>query len=257
MEAGGALSTTGRTRPYISEPIDLPPPFTLVRLRESHDAFTHATEVAEASGAGTLAYVGRFDLAEFAVVLEPSEPLRTARRAFYAGMVALTDALRAYAPPNKEVAIDWPDAIRIDGGLVGGGRLGWPSRAKEDEPPPWLVFGAMIRTVAMSDEAPGVYQIVTALDQEGFGEVGAAQVTEGFARHLMLAIDGWQVDGFDRVAREFLARLRREYQLSRRIDENGDLVTHRIGTDRIERHALARVLTGPSWLDPLLGGPRR
>ena len=36
--------------------------------------------------------MGRFDLAEFAVVLEPDEPLRTARRAFYAGMVALTEA---------------------------------------------------------------------------------------------------------------------------------------------------------------------
>ena len=41
------------------------------------------------AGAGTLVYVGRFDLAEFAVVLEPEEPLRTARRALYAGMVAL------------------------------------------------------------------------------------------------------------------------------------------------------------------------
>ena len=96
-----------------------------MRLRESRDAFAHALDIAEASGAGTLVYVGRFDLAEFAVVLEPNEPLRTARRAFYAGMVALTDALRAYAPPNKSVSIDWPDAIRIDGGLVGGGRLGW------------------------------------------------------------------------------------------------------------------------------------
>ena len=115
-----------------------------------------------------------------------NEPLRTARRAFYAGMVALTDALRAYAPPNKPVTIDWPDAIRIDGGLVGGGRLGWPSSAKEDEPPPWLVFGAMIRTVAMTDEEPGVHPLASALEQEGFGEAGAVQVTESFARHLML-----------------------------------------------------------------------
>src|SRR6266853_6975778 len=127
--------------------LDLPPPFRLVVLREVGDAFAHACAHAGKLGAGTLAYVGRFDLAEFAVVLEPDEPLRTARRAFYAGMAALTDALRAYAPPNKSVTIDWPDAIRIDGGLVGGGRLGWPPSVKEDEPPPWLVFGAMIRTV--------------------------------------------------------------------------------------------------------------
>jgi biotin-(acetyl-CoA carboxylase) ligase len=228
-----------------------------VRLRESRDAFAHATEIAEASGAGTLAYVGRFDISEFAVVLEPSEPLRTARRAFYAGMVALTDALRAYAPPNKEVAIDWPDAIRVDGGLVGGGRLGWPSSAKEDEPPRWLVFGAMIRTVAMSDEEPGVYQLASALDQEGFGEVGAVQVTESFARHLMRAIDGWQVEGFDGVAREFLSRLSREKNVSRRIDGNGDLIMRRIGTDQTESRDLKKALAVPSWLDPNLGGPRR
>ena len=250
------MSPNTRTTAFISEPIDLPPPFNLVRLRESRDAFAHAIDIAGASGAGTLAYVGRFDLAEFAVVLEPSEPLCTARRAFYAGMVALTDALRAYAPPNKEVLIDWPDAIRIDGGLVGGGRLGWPSSAKEDEPPPWLVFGAMIRLVAMTDEESGLSPLASALDHEGFGDAGAVQVTESFARHLMLAIDSWQVDGYDGVAREFLSRLSREKNVSRRIDGNGDLLTRRIGTDRTERHALVRALTVPSWFDPKLGGPR-
>ena len=227
-----------------------------MRLRESGDAFTHALGIAEQSGAGTLVYVGRFDLAEFAVVLEPNEPLRTARRAFYAGMVALTDALRAYAPPNKSVTIDWPDAICIDGGLVGGGRLGWPPSVKEDEPPPWLVFSAMIRTVSVTDEEPAVHPLSSALEQEGFGDAGAVQVTESFARHLMLAVDAWQVDGFDGVAREFLVRLSREEQVSRRIDENGDLVLHRIGTDKPERRELVKALAAPSWFDPKLGGPR-
>ncbi len=228
----------------------------MVRLRESRDAFNHALDIAEASGAGTLIYVGRFDLAEFAVVLEPNEPLRTARRAFYAGMVALTDALRAYAPPNKEVAIDWPDAIRIDGGLVGGGRLGWPPSAKEDEAPPWLVFGAMIRTVSMTDTTLGIHPLSSALEQEGFGDAGAVQVTESFARHLMLTTDAWQVDGFGSVAREYLTRLPRERQVSRRIDESGDLITHRIGTDKTERRDLLKALATPSWLDPKLGAPR-
>ena len=69
---------------------------------------------AAALGAGTLVFVGRFDLAEFAVVLEPDEPLRTARRAFYAGMAALTDALLAHAPPEKPIGFAWPDAITVD-----------------------------------------------------------------------------------------------------------------------------------------------
>ncbi|WP_312010265.1 biotin/lipoate--protein ligase family protein [Bradyrhizobium cenepequi] len=227
-----------------------------MRLRESGDAFAHACRVAPDSGAGTLVYVGRFDLAEFAVVLEPSEPLSTARRAFYVAMVALTDALRAYAPPNKTVAIEWPDAVRIDGGLVGGGRMGWPPPASEDEPPPWLVFGAMIRTVAMTDPGPGAHPLASALDEEGFGEAGAVQVTESFARHLMRAIDGWQVDGFGRVAQDYLSRMPRERQALQRIDDRGDLLTRRIGSDRTKRKELVKALAAPSWLDPKLGGPR-
>ena len=250
------LTSTAPSRLSVSEPINLPPPFTLVRLRESRDAFTHAVGIAEKSGAGTLTYVGRFDLVEFAIVLEPGEPLRTARRAFYAGMLALTDALRAHAPPNKEIAIDWPDAIRVDGGLVGGGRLGWPSSAKEDEPPRWLVFGAMIRTVAMTDREAGLQSLASALDQEGFGEAGAIQVTESFARHLMRAVDAWQIDGFDGIAREFLGRVPRERRIMHAISDNGDLLVRRMGTGRTVRRNLREALASPSWFDPKIGGPR-
>src|SRR3954471_1744548 len=127
--------------PFTAE-ISLPPPYTLVRLREVGDAFAHAQRIAPEMGAGTLVYVGRFDLAEFAVVLEPEEPLETARRALYAGIVALADALAVHAPPERPITFDWPDAVRVNGGLVGGARLGWPQDAPENEPPAWLVFGA-------------------------------------------------------------------------------------------------------------------
>jgi len=82
-----------------SQDILLPPAFRLVTLREVGDAFAHAKANAASEGAGTLVFVGRFDLVEFAVVLEPDEPLRQARRAFYAGMSALMDALAVNAPP--------------------------------------------------------------------------------------------------------------------------------------------------------------
>src|SRR4029453_16896093 len=69
------LPPTVRTRDTLTERIDLPPPYSLVRLREGGEAFAHALSIAPESGAGTLVYVGRFDLAEFRVVLEPTEPL--------------------------------------------------------------------------------------------------------------------------------------------------------------------------------------
>ena len=108
-----------RARMPFSSELVLPPLFTLVTLREVGDAFQHAISIATESGAGTLVYVGRFDLAEFAVVLEPDEPLRQARRSFYAGMSALADALIAQAPPETPLGIAWPDTIIINHGAVG------------------------------------------------------------------------------------------------------------------------------------------
>ena len=112
--------------------LDLPPGYTLVALRELGDAFAHGCEIAAEAGAGTLVWVRRYDLVEFAVVLEPDEPLRSARRAFFAGMNALADAIAAHCPPEREVSFDWPDAVRFDAGLLGGGRLGWPAECAED-----------------------------------------------------------------------------------------------------------------------------
>jgi hypothetical protein len=235
--------------------LDLPPGFHLVTLREVGDAFAHAKANAVELGAGALVYVGRFDLAEFAVVLEPDEPLRTARRAFYAGLVALADALLAHAPPEKEIRFAWPDAIHVDLGLVGGGQLAWPE-GDEDAPPAWLVFGGMIRTVSMGEGDPGLRPLETALEAEGFDDAGSARVVESFARHLMVHIDAWQEHGFAEVAKEYLARLAPESGLRRDLDENGDLLLRRVGKAEVERRKLVPALVTPSWLDPNTGGPR-
>jgi biotin-(acetyl-CoA carboxylase) ligase len=227
-----------------------------VTLREVGDAFAHAVALAPKQGAGTLVYVGRFDLAEFAVVLEPQEPLRSARRALYAGMTALIDALAAHAPPEKPITIDWPDAVRVDNGLVGGGRLAWPEGASEDEPPDWLVFGAMIRTVSMSEDEPGLHPLAAALEEEGFTDFTAGTLVESFARHLMVHTDAWQEHGFGAVAKEYLQRLPRETGVRREIDENGDLTVRHSGKADVARRKLLPALGVPSWLDPQARGPR-
>ena len=245
-----------KARSRIAPEVELPPPFTLVTLREVGDAFAHAVTIAPKQGAGTLVYVGRFDLAEFAVVLEPDEPLRTARRALYTGMVALIDALLAHAPPEKPIEIDWPDAIRVDGGLIGGGRLAWPQGASEDEPPEWLVFGAMIRMVSMTGNDPGLHPMAAALEEEGFTDVAAAELVGSFARHLMVHIDAQQEHGFGAVAKEYLQRLPRDKGLRRDIDETGDLLMRRVGKVEVERRKLVPALGVPSWLDPKTRGPR-
>jgi biotin-(acetyl-CoA carboxylase) ligase len=233
----------------------LPPGLRPVMLREVGDAFRHATANAAELGAGSLVFVGRFDLAEFAIVLEPDEPLRTARRAFYAGMAALGDALAACAPPEKPIAFVWPDAVEVDGGLIGGGRLAW-SKGREDEPPDWLVFGTSIRTVGLAEDEPGLRPLVSTLEDEGFESVDANLLAESFARHLMTHVDAWQEKGFGAVAKEYISRLKPEKGIGRNIDENGDLLVRRMGKVEVERRKLLPILEKPTWLDPGTGGPK-
>jgi Biotin/lipoate A/B protein ligase family len=250
------MPTETRMRTPFAPALDLPPAFRLVSLREVGDAFARAQEIAGDEGAGTLVWVGRFDLVEFAVVLEPDEPLRAARRALYAGMAALADALAVHAPPEKPIAFDWPDAVRVDGGLVGGGRLAWPAKAREDAPPPWLVFGATVRTVAMSDGTSGLRPIEAALEDEGFDDLGSGRLVESFARQLMVLTDAWQESGFEVVARSYLTRLPAEPGTERTIDGAGDLLVRRKGKVDVKKHRLLPTLAMPSWLDPATGGPR-
>lgn len=243
-------------RPRSAPALDLPPPFSLVTLREIGDAFAHAQSKAAEAGAGTLVHVGRFDLSEFAVVLEPEEPLASARRAFQVGMVALYDALVAHAPPERPIEIRWPDAIYVDGGLIGGGRLAWPAGTADTAVPDWLVFGATIRLVSLGKEETGLQPLATALAEEGFDDLGSGRLVESFARHLMLALDAWRAGELASVARTYLDRLRLEKGAIPALSAEGDLLVRWRGKVDPDRHSLAAALARPSWLDPATGGPR-
>jgi biotin-(acetyl-CoA carboxylase) ligase len=247
---------TARTQTRLAPELALPPPFTAVRLREVGDAFAHAVAIAPKKGAGTLVHVGRFDLAEFAVVLEPDEPLLKARRTFYAGMAALADALAAHAQPDTSITIDWPDSLLVNQGLVGGGRLAWPHDIAEDQTPEWLVFGGMIRTVSMSGVEPGLNPLVTALEEEGFTDVMSTHLVESFARNFMRIVDSWQESGFAAVTKSYIERLPREQGARRDIDENGDLMLRRMGKVDVTRQKLLPRLAQPAWFDPATRGPR-
>jgi hypothetical protein len=242
--------------PPIERRLDLPPLYDLVQLREVGDAFAHACAVADAKGAGTLVWVRRYDLIEFAVVLEPEEPLAAARRAIYAGADALADALAVNAPPGRPIAFDWPDAIRVDGVLVGGARLGWPEGIGEHEVPPWLVFSGMVRASAIRGGEPGLRPLHGALDELGFEAVDAGEIIASFARHLMAGFHEWGENGFAPVARRWLARLPPKGDQRFRLVDNGDLlISQGAILTPSERRSLARALAAPSWLDPATGAP--
>jgi biotin-(acetyl-CoA carboxylase) ligase len=242
----------------LEQTLDLPPGYTLVALRELGDAFAHACDIAASAGAGTLVWVRRYDLVEFAVVLEPDEPLKSARRAMFAGMNALADAIAAHCPPEREVNFDWPDAVRFDGGLLGGARLGIPLDCAETDVPAWLVFGVILRAADMAhieelQAASGV-----ALLSEGFEMIDTDAIIESFSRHLMTAFDQWNERGFDPIARGYLARLTvRKAGERRAIDTNGDLLIRpATGKGTPERISLVDALAKAAWYDPRARGPK-
>ncbi|MGX9115822.1 biotin/lipoate--protein ligase family protein [Mesorhizobium sp. BHbsci] len=242
-------------RPSVSD-LQLPPPYSLVPLREAGDAFAHACAIAAEEGAGTLAWVRRYDLAEFAVVLEPEEPLEEARRAIYAGMNALADALAVHAPPSRPITFDWPGTIRVDGVLVGGARLGWPEGAREHEIPDWLVFSGMIRTAVIRAGEPGLRPLLGALDELGFAALDAGEIVASFSRHLMAAFHEWSDTGFGSIASRWLDRLPRKGDEHTELAGNGDLLISHMASQRLgERKSLAEALARPSWLDPRTGTP--
>ena len=240
--------------------LDLPPGYTLVPLRELDDAFAHACAIATDAGAATLVWARRATVAEFAVVLEPEEPLAQARRGFFACMNALADTLSARMPPEKPLTIDWPDAIRVDGGLVGGGRFAWPESTPEHAVPDWLVFGAMLRGTVSAMYEGGATPEITGLEEEGFDPTEPGDIVEGFARHLMSTFDAWSEHGFKPVGETYLGRLAGRPDeasgLARGIDAAGELIVKGGGGSILSRQSLVRALATPSWLDPVTGEPR-
>jgi Biotin/lipoate A/B protein ligase family len=239
--------------------LDLPPGFELVALREGFDAFAHAQTIAAQRGAGTLVWTRRFDLVEFAVVLEPEEPLLTARRAFYACMNAMADSLAVHCPPEKPVNFAWPGTLLFDGGIIGGGQLAWPTDTLDEQPPEWLVFGGIMRSAVMRGRMspvslePGTWASGTALEVEGFDELDIGALIESFTRHLMTHMYAWGERGFKSIGRDYLARLEPDKALRRGIDGNGDLLTHVVGNGKndspAERTAFFPALAAAAWLD--------
>jgi biotin-(acetyl-CoA carboxylase) ligase len=234
---------------------DLPPGYSLMVLREREDAFQHACNVAARAGAGTLVWIRRFDLLEFAVVLEPEEALVSARCAFFPAMSALADAVGAACPPDKPVEFEWPGMLLFDGALLGGGRLGWPPDCRDDETPDWLVFGAMLLASKHDAGDPGLTPESTSLEEEDC-EFSHEALLEAFARNLMRAFHLWTEQGFGQLADYYLSRLSLPGEKARAaIAENGDLVLSRAGAEN-ERRALLPALQQAAWLDPTTGRPR-
>lgn len=234
----------------------LPPAFTGLLASPPADAHAEACRLAGAGAeAGTLVLGEREDVIALAVVLAPDEPLAGARRALFAGMWALAEAVGGFGPPEIPVTFLWPGTLHFNEARLGGGRLGGPAGCGEGEVPDWLVFsGALIATKRRAGD-PGLTPDSTALDEEGFPPDLRDPLAESFARHLTKAFEIWSEDGFSRLAAHYLSHLALPPGARAEIGPEGDLrLSHSGG--RVETLPLGPALAEPAWLDPATGTVR-
>ncbi len=237
-----------------------PPLIEPVRLRSVMIAFRAAIAGAQAAGeahrgAGTLYYVGRFELIEFAIVLEPEEPLRLARKIFYAGMNALAEGIVRAVAPEKPITFRYPAR--------------WFLTARWSVAAGWRSHRARMRTrrrigwylVPWSGRwLPGcrcrMSPEITTLDEEGFDAWNPPEFAASFSRHFLVEIDSWHERGFAGIGPRYLSRLEKPKTGARYgIDENGDLIVDPPPGQVGQRVAFAPALNKADWYDPLPTSP--
>lgn len=126
-----------------------------------------------------------------ALVLTPETPLREAMAGFAAAAVGLQNALGALAPAETAVQFDWPDGIRINGGLAGCLRAA-ASHQDPGEMPDWLMVGFDLTLELPADFEPGETPDHTALYLENCRDLCPVELLEAWARHTLVWITDLQ-----------------------------------------------------------------
>ena len=187
--------------------LTLPPAYRLVR-RGGGRRPRRACRIAAEEGAGAFVWAGRPAVLDFAVVLEPDEPLvsrppRGLRR--HGGDRRCARRLRAAREAHH---LRVPDDGPFDGAGSAAGASAWPEGCAEDAVPDRLVFSGML--LAEPGAGPIPAPIRTRPGSRRRDSIRpSAGVVASFARHLMVAFDGWAEGGFKAVADAYLARLPR------------------------------------------------
>ncbi|MCP3054156.1 biotin/lipoate--protein ligase family protein [Aurantimonas marianensis] len=235
---------------------EFPPVFTGHAVALDADPFAVAVKgVASGSyGAGDVVWSEDRGRATAAFVLEPETPLVVAAQMVPVMMVALGDALGAIGPPNLALTFRWPGTILANGGIVGTVAFHSSGNAEASDIPDHIVvaFELALDISARSRGEPGLDPNVTALFEEGCGELDRTSIIEAVARHFLSWIDGWMHDGFRDAHQSWLARAN---DLDKHIDlpfDNGARSGTMVGMD--EDGGLLVQAEGQPVLVPLCTG---
>jgi hypothetical protein len=160
-------------------------------------------------GAGDLCWAEGTEAAELALVLEPEVPRDQALQMVPLMAVAVCDALAHSGPPNIAIGLNWPATFLANGGALGQLEVTLPKGCGAGDVPEWMVLSLRLalRLPEGLRAEPGRAAQVTALHEEGAGDVTAAHLIGAVARHFLAWHDGWQHEGFGPVAVALFGRL--------------------------------------------------
>lgn len=177
----------------MSEPLTFPPLLSGVAVTGAEDPFDTACAMAALGcDGGTVVYNVQADRLRGAIVFAPEVVLEQAMAMLPLCGVGFQNALGNLAPPEVAVHLDWSGGIRVNG--AGCGRLRAAASDRDpDAVPDWLVIGLEVPILFAGES--GVNPEVTALYDEGCGEVDPGQLLESWARHVMTWLHRWDQDG--------------------------------------------------------------
>lgn len=188
-----------------------PPLMTGHAVRAPERAFEAAVRGAAhgAFGAGDLVWARNADRMDCALVLEPEVPAERAVEMIFVALVAFGDCFGALSPPEVALTFGWPTAIRVNGARAGDLRVAMSEETDADGAPRWMVVGVevVLRESRKPGVEPGELPDVTALQDEGCGDMTRTELVESFSRHLLTWIHLWETEGFREVHGGLMGRL--------------------------------------------------
>ncbi|WP_333821834.1 biotin/lipoate--protein ligase family protein [Pinisolibacter sp.] len=181
-------------------------------------------------GAGDLVWSRSTDVAAAAIVLEPDVPWRDVLEIVPVMLLAVGDALGSIGPPDLPLMVRWPETLTANGGAVGRVTIDATAPTGLDDIPDHAVVGFSV-TLELPEhlrDAPGHEVGVTALHEEGCGDVVSDALIGATARHFLSWLDEWRHGGFARLKPALAGRLLDVGGPQARVDLGGAMCEGRI-----------------------------
>lgn len=182
--------------------LSLPPLMSAQEIAPPGDPICHACALARAGcDSGLMVHAIAVDRLRAALVLVPEVPLQKAAQMLPVCGLAFQNAFGSLAPPDVALLLGWDGRIMLNGARCGTLEIA-SDTTDPDAVPQWLVIGLDLTLMSFSD-APGETPEITALDEEGCGDIDAGDLLEAWARHCLLRINEWGDGGLRHLHREW------------------------------------------------------